>query len=62
MYVCLCKGVTCRQIKEVVGKSVYSMKDLAQQLGVATQCGRCGQDARDLLKSTLTLNTPYKAA
>lgn len=63
MYVCLCKGVTCRQIKDAVCNGGRSMKCLAKQLGVATQCGKCGQEARGILKTALTIQpAPFKAA
>jgi len=63
MYVCLCKGVTCRQIKEAAGNGVFSMKGLAQQLGVATQCGKCGPLAKEVLQSAIIqLPTPSRAA
>ncbi|NQD37199.1 bacterioferritin-associated ferredoxin [Permianibacter sp. IMCC34836] len=53
MYVCLCKAVTDRQIREAVEQGASSMRDLARELGVATQCGKCGCDARELLKYCL---------
>ena len=54
MYVCLCKGVTCSQIRAAVsGAGVYRMRDLARELGVATQCGRCASCAKSLLDETL---------
>ncbi len=53
MYVCLCKAVTDSQIREAVESGASSMRDLARELGVATQCGKCGCDARELLKYCL---------
>lgn len=53
MYVCLCKAVTDSQIREAVAQGAGSMKDLANELGVATQCGKCGCDARELLRYCL---------
>ncbi len=53
MYVCLCKAVTDSQIREAVENGAGSMRDLALALGVATQCGKCGCDARELLKYCL---------
>ena len=50
MYVCLCKGVTCRQIRERVRQGeARSLRDLSRSLGVATQCGKCGRCARALI-------------
>lgn len=50
MYVCLCKGVTCSQIRECVRQGeAQSLRDLSRSLGVATQCGKCGRCARALI-------------
>lgn len=51
MYVCLCKGITERQIHRAIDEGACSMRDLRQQLGIATQCGRCGKCARTILKA-----------
>lgn len=54
MYVCLCKNVTCGQIRSVVHSGgAGSMRDLSQKLGVATQCGKCGRCARGILEESL---------
>lgn len=53
MYVCLCKCVTDCQIREAVCEGACSMRELRACLGVATQCGRCAQHARRVLKETL---------
>ncbi|MFO1385266.1 MAG: bacterioferritin-associated ferredoxin [Chitinivorax sp.] len=53
MYVCLCHAVTDRQIRDAVVNGCDSMRDLRNELGVATQCGRCACHARDLLNHTL---------
>ena len=49
MYVCLCEGVTDGQIRTAVGVGVSSMRQLREQLGVASQCGRCACHAKQLL-------------
>jgi bacterioferritin-associated ferredoxin len=53
MYVCLCKGVTDCQIREAVCEGACSMRELRMCLGVASQCGRCAQHARQVLEETL---------
>lgn len=54
MYVCICQGVTDRQIKEAVGTgNCRSLRQLCQHLGVVHQCGRCGKEAHQLLRATL---------
>lgn len=53
MYVCLCKGVTDSQIKEAIYDGATSVGQLRKCLGVASQCGKCGITARELLRETL---------
>lgn len=53
MYVCLCKGVTDRQIKEAVQDGATSLRQLRNCLGVTSQCGKCGVIAREILNATL---------
>ncbi len=65
MYVCLCKAVTDGQIREAVAGGCASMKQLAKELGVATQCGKCGLDAKALIEAAskpLAYDTPYVEA
>jgi len=52
MYICLCRGVTDSQIRQAVCQGAYSMRELRHCLGVASQCGRCGQCAKSLLEQT----------
>ncbi len=53
MYICLCKAITDSQIRDAVnnGKAT-SMKALNEQLGIATQCGKCGREAKRILKQS----------
>lgn len=49
MYVCVCKGVTDRDIENLAIEGAdYS--DIRRELGVATDCGSCGQSCKQLLK------------
>jgi bacterioferritin-associated ferredoxin len=50
MYVCLCRAVNERQIHEAVQRGARTMRELAQGLGVATGCGRCGPCALRVLR------------
>lgn len=54
MYVCICKGVTDKQIRREIDNGATSMRDLSQKLGVATCCGVCGMCARSMLKEAGT--------
>ena len=50
MYVCICKAVTEKQIQEHLSQGVDSYRELRERTGVATQCGKCSQDARSCLR------------
>jgi bacterioferritin-associated ferredoxin len=50
MYVCVCQGVTERQIHEAARNGASRLKDLRQQLGITLDCGRCASCAHECLK------------
>lgn len=52
MYVCLCHGVTDRDIRKAAEKGVTTVRQLGRELGVGTQCGRCASMARDILRES----------
>ena len=53
MYVCICKAVTDRQIRQAVELGARSLGDLKESLGVATGCGKCASYARAILREEL---------
>lgn len=53
MYVCLCKAVTDSQIREAVTSGANSLREVRNQLGVTTQCGKCSRLAREIVDATL---------
>lgn len=53
MYVCLCKAVTDKAIKQKVAEGVCSMRELKSCLGVASQCGKCSCQAQQILHNEL---------
>jgi bacterioferritin-associated ferredoxin len=53
MYVCLCKGITDSQIRQAVDEGATDLRQVRQQLGVASQCGKCSCLAREILKSAI---------
>ncbi len=61
MYVCLCKAVTDRQIKESLMGGAASFADIRRELGVATQCGKCSQLAKTIIETTVR-KTPFEPA
>jgi len=49
MYVCVCNGITDTQLREAIRNGAYTLRALREQVGVATNCGRCAQCARGIL-------------
>jgi bacterioferritin-associated ferredoxin len=47
MYICLCAGVTDRQIRELCAERVSTtFPEVCRRLNVARQCGRCAEAAK----------------
>lgn len=53
MYVCLCKAVTDRQIRETISEGATTFAEIRRQLGVATQCGKCCQQAKSIVETSV---------
>ncbi len=49
MYVCICNGITDRQIREAIAEGASSVEELHDTLGVASQCGSCSEHALSLI-------------
>lgn len=54
MYICLCRCITEKQIRHAIEQGCHSLRQLNMQLGIAKQCGKCGQHAKDILKQQIT--------
>lgn len=50
MYVCVCKAVTDRQIREAAQGGARTLRDLRRELGVTGDCGRCASCAHECLR------------
>lgn len=55
MYVCVCNGITERQVRHAIEQGASSLSDLTEQLGVAAGCGSCVGFTEELLRSCPTL-------
>jgi len=53
MYVCVCYGVSDKQLHHAVESGVRSFEQLQACTGVATCCGACGPCAREILEDKL---------
>ena len=50
MYICICNAVTEREIRGAVELGCQSIADLRRDLGVASCCGKCLPEAREVLR------------
>lgn len=49
MYVCLCNGISDRQIREAVERGCASLGDVQARLPVANCCGQCEDTAKEVI-------------
>lgn len=61
MFVCVCHGITDKQIKQVVREnSVGNMRDLKRILNVGASCGTCVQMAQAIINTTIVDESLFK--
>lgn len=61
MYVCICKGITDKQIKQmVIEHGVGSIRELKQRLDVASQCGTCVKLTQQVIDNTIIDENLFK--
>jgi bacterioferritin-associated ferredoxin len=53
MYICICKGVTDREIVQEVEAGARSIDDVQVKTGCSSQCGKCLFRASKLVQDTL---------
>jgi len=53
MYVCLCKGITDSQIRDAVCGGASNLRLVRKQLGVMSQCGKCGILTKEIMEETI---------
>lgn len=53
MYVCLCKAVSDKVIKQHIANGACTMRELKTGLGVGSQCGKCVCQASAILHNEL---------
>lgn len=49
MYLCLCLGITEKQVQEAIAGGAHSLSALRLQLGAGGECGRCRRALREQL-------------
>lgn len=52
MYVCVCRGVTEKMLREAIVQGADRMRDLKTDLGVTEQCGICACHVKQILDQT----------
>jgi bacterioferritin-associated ferredoxin len=61
MYICMCNGITDKQLDGEINKNVNaSVKDICKRLGIGTDCGTCIQNVVQIRidKARLSKNKP----
>ena len=58
MYLCICKSVSDRQIREAVELGARTVGDLSARLGVGVECGKCTDSIREFLDVCLATPLP----
>lgn len=53
MYICICQGVTEKDIQNAVKQGVCSMERLTESTGISTQCGCCTSHACRALEEAI---------
>ncbi|MBK5915351.1 (2Fe-2S)-binding protein [Rhodocyclus purpureus] len=61
MYVCVCKAVTERNIREAALAGARRLKDLRRELGVTSDCGLCAASAQACLREARKAGAPVQS-
>jgi bacterioferritin-associated ferredoxin len=62
MYVCLCNGISDRQIRECVERGASCFDEVQARLPIANCCGHCEDTARKVIESHVeTASRPIAA-
>ena len=61
MYVCICHGITDRQIRDTVDRGAASLSDVQMQVPVGGCCGRCLPAAAEVVEQHLQSQSSLKS-
>lgn len=53
MYVCLCRGITDKQVRDAAQSGHQSVEDMREALGIASQCGQCSGLVEELIANSV---------
>lgn len=62
MYICVCKAVTDKQIKQAIDNGACSCRQLYQCTGAGNVCGKCASQIKQLLDENLQPRSIMQAA
>ena len=62
MYVCICRGITEKQLRDAIEEETCSMQELSSLLGVGMDCGTCTEYACQLLEQAKQESGSRKSA
>ncbi len=52
MYICLCNGLTDRDVKTAVASGAQRIANVYELLGAAPQCAKCSVHIREIIRET----------
>lgn len=55
MYVCVCKGITDKQIQREIEAGVSTLSELQERLEVGMCCGQCRPYATEMIDNNLAM-------
>jgi bacterioferritin-associated ferredoxin len=58
MYICICNGITERDIRQAAAAGADTLDDLQRELGVGAGCGNCASCARECLRDAACAQGP----
>lgn len=58
MYICICNGITDRQIRDAVQSGASDLAQLMAMTGCASVCGSCGELAEAILAEARVQSFP----
>lgn len=62
MYVCLCRAVKDRQLRELARQGIACPREAGRRTGAGTVCGTCVNDVERVLRDASASDEPDAAA
>lgn len=52
MYICLCNGITDKDIRKAAQQGCQSIQELRQHMNIADECGKCRRQACEIIRES----------